>query len=87
VNHPGSFARNEHCKNFYFELPSEMLLDKIISTRLKNPGVGKIDNIIAQRGDQSKETGKNLAGEDVIFEFLKMDLFSYIFVNLVDSDA
>jgi phosphopentomutase len=88
VGNPGNFKRTERRKDFSLEPPTDTILDILKATRYEVVGVGKIEDIFANRGlTLSKHTGNNMDGVDAILEFLEMDFSGLIFANLVDFDA
>jgi phosphopentomutase len=85
---PGSFVRTERRRDFSLEPPAGTILDIIKDAGMEVMGVGKIEDIFAQRGlTQSNHTGNNMAGVDAILSFLEDDQGGLIFANLVDFDA
>lgn len=88
VGQPGSFRRTERRKDFSLEPPADTILDVVKAAGLEVAGVGKIEDIFAHRGlTQSNHTGNNMAGVDVVLEFLDGAEPGLIFANLVDFDA
>jgi len=88
IGTPGSFARTERRKDYSLEPPSNTILDNIKKAGLEVVGVGKIEDIFANRGlTMSDHTGNNMAGVDAIINFLKQNFSGLIFANLVDFDA
>jgi phosphopentomutase len=63
-------------------------MDVVKLAGLEVMGVGKIEDIFANRGlTRSNHTGNNMAGVDAIIEFLNTDNPGLIFANLVDFDS
>jgi phosphopentomutase len=84
----GDFARTEHRKDLSLEPPAPTILDVVKSAGMQAMGVGKIEDIFAQRGlTKSDHTGNNMAGVNAIVRFLAGDHRGLIFANLVDFDA
>jgi len=82
-----NFVRTERRKDFSLEPPEETILNVVKQSGLEVMGVGKIEDIFAERGlTKSLHSGNNMAGVDAIIEFLKMDNRGLIFANLVDYD-
>jgi phosphopentomutase len=88
IGEPGSFARTERRKDFSIEPPGITILDAVKAAGMEVMGVGKIEDIFAQRGlTQSNHTANNMAGIDAILSFLAGDQAGLIFANLVDFDT
>ena len=88
VGQPGAFTRTERRKDFSLEPPRPTILDVVQAAGLAVIGVGKIEDIFAQRGlTQSNHTGNNMAGMDAILDFLHTGGRGLIFANLVDFDS
>ncbi|MCC6169388.1 MAG: phosphopentomutase [Caldilineaceae bacterium] len=88
VGQPGAFTRTERRKDFSLEPPQPTILDAVKAAGLAVMGVGKIEDIFAQRGlTQSNHTGNNMAGVDAILDFLRTGGRGLIFANLVDFDS
>lgn len=87
IGEAGNFVRTERRKDFSLEPPADTILDIIKKSGLAVMGVGKIEDIFANRGlTHSIHTGNNMAGVDAILEFLDMEQQGLIFANLVDFD-
>jgi phosphopentomutase len=88
IGQSGHFTRTERRKDFSLEPPANTIMDVIKAAGLEVMGVGKIEDIFAQRGlTISNHTGNNMAGVDAIIEFLGIDNSGLIFANLVDFDS
>jgi phosphopentomutase len=88
VGQPGTFTRSERRKDFSLEPPRPTILDAVKAAGLAVMGVGKIEDIFAERGlTQSNHTGNNMAGVDAILDFLHTGGRGLIFANLVDFDS
>jgi phosphopentomutase len=88
IGQPGSFTRTERRKDFSVEPPTGTILDVVKAAGMEVIGVGKIEDIFAQRGlTQSNHTGNNMAGIDAILSFLRDHQEGLIFANLVDFDT
>ena len=84
----GSFKRTEHRKDFSLVPPRETILDKVKKAGLMSAGVGKIEDIFANRGlTDSNHTGNNHDGVDGTIQFIKTRKRGLIFTNLVDFDS
>jgi phosphopentomutase len=88
IGAPGDFSRTERRKDYSLEPLNDTILDVIKTAGMEVAGVGKIEDIFAQRGlTMSNHTGNNMAGVDAIIDYLKQDFQGLIFANLVDFDA
>jgi len=88
VGSPGNFSRTEERKDFSLTPPAETILDVVKAAGLAVLGVGKIEDIFAQRGlTGSNHTGNNMAGVEAIIEFCRQENEGLIFANLVDFDS
>ncbi len=88
VGKVGSFKRTEHRKDFSLVPPRETILDKVKKAGLMSAGVGKIEDIFADRGlTDSNHTGNNHDGVDGTIQFIKTRKRGFIFTNLVDFDS
>jgi phosphopentomutase len=88
VGKPGNFTRTERRKDYSLEPPRDTILDAVKNAGLEVAGVGKIEDIFANRGlTLSIHSGNNMAGVDAIIKFLRQDFNGLIFANLVDFDA
>ncbi len=84
---PGSFVRTADRKDFSVEPPSPTLLDKILDSGMEVQGVGKVDNIFAQRGfTDCRHVGSNTEGISAIAEKMRRRFDGLLFANLVDFD-
>jgi len=84
----GLFKRTEHRKDFSLLPPRETILDKVTKAGLMSAGVGKIEDIFANRGlTDSNHTGNNHDGVDGTIQFIKTRTHGFIFTNLMDFDS
>lgn len=87
VGEPGHFVRTAHRKDFSLQPPAETLLDKLLAAGLEVSGIGKIEDLFAERGlSRSNHTGTNEAGMAAALEELSRPMRGLLFVNLVDCD-
>jgi phosphopentomutase len=85
---PGSFKRTERRKDFSLAPPAPTILDAVKASGQAVIGIGKIEDIFAQRGlTMSDHTGNNMAGVNSIIDFLGEDMAGLVFANLVDFDS
>lgn len=87
VGQPGSFRRTERRKDFSLPPPADTILDVLKAAGRPVVGVGKIEDIFAQRGlTSSVHTTNNMDSVDAILNFLSQPGEGLIFANLVDFD-
>ncbi|MDQ2890309.1 MAG: phosphopentomutase, partial [Gemmatimonadota bacterium] len=83
----GSFRRTANRRDFSVLPPSETLLDVLAAAGIARSGVGKVDDLFAARGIQSRHTAGNGEGIALIQKWLASDTESgLLFANLVDFD-
>ncbi len=88
VGEVGHFTRTEHRKDFSLVPPGDTILDVVKAADHEVMGVGKIEDIFAERGlTQSNHTGNNMDSIDALINFYHLDNRGLIFANLVDFDA
>jgi len=88
VGEPGDFKRTENRKDFSLEPPDDTILDVVKAAGKEVMGVGKIEDIFAQRGlTQSNHTGNNMAGVEAIMAYCQLSNEGLMIANLVDFDA
>jgi phosphopentomutase len=84
---PGNFTRTERRKDFSLAPPQPTLLDVLKANGREVMGVGKIEDIFAQRGlTQSNHSLNNMEGVDAILQFMATNAEGLILANLVDFD-
>jgi phosphopentomutase len=83
---PGHYTRTKNRRDFSIAPPSETLLDALEAAGIPRAGVGKVDDLFANRGIKSKHTATNADGLDAIREWLDRSTDGLLFANLVDFD-
>ena len=84
----GKYTRTEHRRDYAVEPFSDTILDSLHSLGKEVVAVGKIEDIFCHRGiDIVDHTTNNPAGIEATLRFLKEGTGSFIFTNLVDTDA
>jgi phosphopentomutase len=84
---PGRFHRvSAHRRDVSIEPPGETLLDALEASGIRRTGIGKVDDLFANRGISSTHTPTNAAGIAAILEWLDSGASGFLFVNLVDFD-
>jgi phosphopentomutase len=87
VGMPGSFKRTTHRRDFSLEPPAPTLLDELKSAGFEVRGIGKIEDLFAERGlTKSNHTGTNEAAMAATLAELADTFRGLLFVNLVDCD-
>ncbi|MEJ2557655.1 MAG: phosphopentomutase [Anaerolineae bacterium] len=83
----GNFTRTERRRDFSLLPPRDTILDVLKADGQEVMGVGKIEDIFANRGlTQSNHTGNNMDSVEAILEFMASDADGLIFANLIDFD-
>lgn len=84
----GSYTRTEHRRDYAVEPPEDTILDSLHNSGREVVAVGKIEDIFCHRGiDVVDHTTNNPAGIEATIRLLKEGTGSFIFTNLVDTDA
>ena len=87
VGEPGNFTRTPHRRDFSLEPPAPTLLDVLKSSGYEVRGIGKIEDLFADRGlTKSNHTGTNETGMAAALEEMAQPFSGLLFVNLVDCD-
>jgi phosphopentomutase len=87
VGRAGNFTRTERRKDFSLAPHRPTLLDVLKANGREVMGVGKIEDIFAQRGlTQSNHSLNNMEGVDAILQFMASGAEGLILANLVDFD-
>lgn len=88
VGTPDNFVRTENRKDFSLQPPSKTILDVLVDEGYSVVGVGKIEDIFANRGlTESTHTGNNKDGVSAILSYLEKIEKGLIFANLNDFDS
>ena len=84
----GKYTRTEHRRDYAVEPFSDTILDSLHAKGREVVAIGKIEDIFCHRGiDTVDHTTNNPAGIEATLRFLKEGTGSFIFTNLVDTDA
>jgi phosphopentomutase len=86
VGEPGSYERTKSRRDFSITPPQETLLDALERAGIERYGVGKVDDLFAGRGIQSRHTAHNADGIALIEKWLGSASSGLLFANLVDFD-
>jgi phosphopentomutase len=84
---PGRFVRTERRRDFSYPPHGKTLLDQLTGAGIAVAGIGKIDDLFAQRGiGWAVHTRNNMDGVDRTLAAMEMTKHGLIFTNLVDFD-
>ena len=83
---PGEFIRTANRRDYSIQPPSETLLDALEAAGIQRQGVGKVDDLFAKRGIESRHTSSNAEGIDLIRQWIEGPKVGLLFANLVDFD-
>jgi phosphopentomutase len=83
---PGAWRRTAHRRDYSLQPPGTTLLDVLEQMGVPRAGVGKVDDLFAGRGIQSRHTADNAEGVEALLEWLSQAPRGFCFANLVDFD-
>lgn len=83
---PGAWRRTPNRRDLSIAPPGETLLDALAAAGIPRTGVGKVDDLFAQRGLVGGHTRDNADGVARIHEWLRQGPDGLLFANLVDFD-
>ena len=83
---PGAWRRTPNRRDLSIAPPGETLLDALAAAGIPRTGVGKVDDLFAQRGLVGGHTRDNAEGVARILEWLRTGPDGLLFANLVDFD-
>jgi phosphopentomutase len=88
VGAPGSYHRTANRRDVSIEPPGETLLDALAAAGVPRAGVGKVDDLFANRAILSRHTASNAEGIEAILAWLRAAASGggLLFANLVDFD-
>ena len=86
VGEPGTYERTKNRRDFSIAPPEETLLDALERSGIARSGVGKVDDLFAGRGIESRHTANNADGIACIEKWLGNAPSGLLFANLVDFD-
>ncbi len=87
IGKPGNFTRTERRKDFSLTPEGDTILDVVKAAGQPVMGVGKIEDIFANRGlTHSNHTTNNRDGVEAILQFMEVPSGGLIFANLIDFD-
>ncbi len=87
IGEPGHFVRTTHRRDFSLVAPQQTLLDYLKDANYDVIGIGKIEDLFADRGlTSSNHTGTNAAGMEAAYVAIQQPFHGLLFVNLVDCD-
>ena len=82
----GHYARTKNRRDYSIQPPAETLLDALAAAGVPRTGVGKVDDLFAERGISSTHTASNADGIAEIVRWLRGRESGLLFANLVDFD-
>ena len=85
VGHEGGYSRTKNRRDFSIA-PPPTLLDALASRGIAREGVGKVDDLFAGRGIESRHTASNADGIVAIRSWIEHAESGLLFANLVDFD-
>jgi phosphopentomutase len=84
---PGAFTRTTHRRDFSLQAPGPTLLDRLHAAGYDTIGIGKIEDLFAERGlSATDHTGTNADGCAATLAWLGRPFRGLLFVNLVECD-
>ena len=83
---PGAWRRTPNRRDLSIAPPGETLLDALAAAGIPRTGVGKVDDLFAQRGLVGGHTRDNAEGVARILQWLRTGPDGLLFANLVDFD-
>ena len=87
-DHSGAFVRTPKRRDFSLEPPQDTVLDVLKAAGLDVLGVGKIEDIFAERGlTRSNHAAGNPACVDAAIAYMRESFDGLCYVNLVDFDS
>jgi len=86
VGTPGAWTRTANRRDYSIQPPGITLLDVLEAAGVPRAGVGKVDDLFAGRGIESRHTTDNDEGLDAIHRWLDTAPRGFCFANLVDFD-
>ncbi|CAN5858910.1 phosphopentomutase [soil metagenome] len=87
VGMAGAYERTANRRDYSLAPPGETLLDALAGAGVPRAGVGKVDDLFAQRGLRSQHTADNAEGIQAIMAWLSGEQGGLLFANLVDFDT
>jgi phosphopentomutase len=86
VREGSGYRRTAHRRDYSVAPPAETLLDTLAASGIARHGVGKVDDLFAQRAISSLHTATNEEGIAAINGFIRGPDSGLCFANLVDFD-
>jgi len=88
VGSPGNFSRTSHRRDYSLTPPKDTLLDLLTRTGKETVGVGKIDDLFAERGiSKSTHVKSNSEGIEAIIREIRKMASGLLLANLGDFDT
>ena len=87
TGHSGAYVRTKRRKDFSVQPPGNTMLDVLQKAGLETMGIGKIEDIFAQRGlSRIEHTTDNASGIQATLRAMQQPFQGLVFTNLVDFD-
>lgn len=86
IGSPGQYVRTPHRRDFSIRPPEPTLLDALADANVPRVGVGKVDDLFANRGITARHGADNTEGLAQILRWLHEADDGFLFANLVDFD-
>jgi len=86
VGSVGRFTRTPNRRDFSLPPPRSTLLDRLADAAVPRVGVGKVDDLFAGRGIQSRHTATNRDAYDLISDHLATMSPGLLFANVIEFD-
>jgi phosphopentomutase len=87
VGEPGNFTRTKNRRDFSLEPPEPTLLDRLLNAGYQVVGVGKVDDLFANRGlSICHHTVDNRVATEKVIELLQTEGEGMILANLIEFD-
>lgn len=87
IGKPGSFKRTEHRRDYAFKAEEPFITERLTKKGVGVYAVGKIEDIIANRGiTESNHTGNTAASQQAVEAFMQRPGDGFIWANFIDFD-
>ena len=82
----GRYERTANRRDYSIQPPDETLLDALARAGIPREGIGKVDDLFAGRGIESRHVKDNAEGTRLIIDWVRGNRSGLLFCNLVDFD-
>ena len=84
---PGAFVRTEDRRDYAYAPEEPLITEKLVAAGIPVYAVGKIEDIVAQRGiTESIHSGNTAESQKVVEQFMQKEGDGLIFANFIDFD-